>query len=394
MRNKLALICLISAAAFALGACQNKNVAEDVKQSGEPETQSAAQTAADESTGSKLDNAVRVADREDYVGFQDLKIDDYVTLNDYKNMKVTVPMPATDDAGIEEYINSNILKGYITDRAVKTQDVVNIDYEGKEDGVAFVGGTAQNQELEIGSGSFIEGFEDGLIGAMPGDTVTLNLKFPEDYPSAEHAGKEAVFTVKVNGIAYSVEYADVTKDDMARLGLSYESKEELWDAAKKEVEKQAEETFEANKTDAILDQILKESTIKSVPGYLVDEQIQSNEIYMESMSRMYYNMNLEDYLKSSQMFTSLEEFEEDIRPECEEAVKRYLILEALARAEKIEITDDIIQEYAQKDIEGYEEYTVDSYIDEVGYTAYRMFVIHEKIAERLTDIVDVEAVSE
>lgn len=394
MKNKLIMICFVSAAAFALSACQNKNGAEDVKQSGGLETQSAAQTETDEGTGSKLDKVARVADREDYVGFQDLNIDDYVTLNDYKNMKVTALMPATDDASIEEYINGSLLTGYITDRAVKTQDVVNIDYEGKEDGVAFAGGTAQGQELEIGSGSFIAGFEDGLIGAMPGETVTLNLKFPDDYPSAEHAGKEAVFTVKVNGIAYSAEYADITKEDMARLGLSYESKEELWDAAKKELEQMADETFEANKTSAILNQILEESTIKSVPEYLVEEQIQANELYMESMLQINYDMSLEDYLKSSQMAMSLEEFEENIRPDCEATVKRYLILEALARAEKIEITDDIIREYAQKEIAGYEGYTVDNYIDEFGYTTCRMLALEEKAGERLKEIIEVEPLVE
>ena len=392
MKNKLMLICVVGAAAFALSACQGKNAANEGQQGVEDETQSVIQTETDKNTS--LDNVERVADREDYTGYQDLNIDDYVTLNDYKNMKVTAQMPVTDDKSIEEYINSSILKGNITDRAVKTGDVVNIDYEGKEDGVAFEGGTAQGMELEIGSGSFIPGFEDGLIGAVPGGTVTLNLKFPDNYHSVEHAGKDVVFTVKVNGIAYSVDYADVTKEDMARLGLSYGSKEELWEAAKKELEKQAKETFEANKTDAILNKILDESTIKSVPEYLVEEQIQSNELYMDSMSRMYYNMSLEDYLKSSQMFLSLEDFEADIRPDCEAAVKKYLVLEALARAEKIEITDDIIRGYAEKDIEGHEGYTVDEYIDEVGHTTYRMYVLQEKTAERLKSIIEVEPIAE
>lgn len=393
IKNKLAAICLVSAFAFALSSCKGKNEAEDAKQGSEPETQDAAMTEIDTNTSSRFDNVERVADREDYVGVQDLSIDEYVMLNDYKNMKVKAYKPVADDKAIEEYINSNFLKGYISDRAVENGDVVNIDYEGKEEGVAFEGGTAQGTDLEIGSGSFIAGFEEGLIGVMPGETVTLNLAFPKDYHSAEHAGKAVVFSVKVNGIAYSAEYADLTKEDMARLGLSQGSKEELWAAAKKELEKSAQETFEADKTSAILNQILEESTIKSVPEYLVEEQIQSNEIYMDSMCRMYYNTGLESYLQSSQGIT-LAEFEADIRPDCEKTVKQYLVLEAVAKAENIEITDDIIRDYAQKDIEGYEGYTVDKYIEEVGYTTYRMFVLQEKVIERLSGMIDVEPVSE
>jgi len=315
-----------------------------------------------------------VSEREDYVGLQDLDIDAYVVLNDYKNMKVTAYQPAVDDAGIEAYINSNYLTGSITDRAVENGDVVNINYEGKEDGVAFEGGTASGAELEIGSGSFIPGFEEGLIGVMPGDTTELQLSFPEDYRSAEHAGKAVVFTVTVNSIAYSVEYENVTSEDMKRLGLPYSSKEELWDAAKAAMEQNAQETFEANKTSAILNQCLSESTIKEVPAYLVDEEIQNYEIYMESMCQMYYGTNLENYLQQSQGI-SIDDFEADIRPDCEKTVRQYLLLEALARAEGLEITDELIREHAEEDIANYEGYTVDTYLDEVGYTTYRMFVL-------------------
>ncbi|MBD5470303.1 MAG: hypothetical protein HDR19_04085, partial [Lachnospiraceae bacterium] len=244
----------------------------------------------------------------------------------------------------------------------------------------------------IGSGSFIPGFEEGLIGVMPGETAELNLSFPEDYRSSEHAGKEVVFTVKVNSIAYSVEYADATDEDLKRLGLSYGSKEELWEAAKTELEQNAEDTFEANKTSAILNQCLSESTIKEVPEYLVEEEIQNYEIYMESMCQMYYGMGFEDYLTQSQGIT-LADFEEDIRSDCEQTVRQYLLVEALARAEGIEITDEMIQEHAAEDIEGYEGYTVDTYLDEVGYTTYRMFVLQEALVERLLEIVSVEPTS-
>lgn len=402
MKKKIITICLFGIMAFGISACGNKKETDgeagtqaSVEADTDTKAQSAvqAQTGEEDTAGSSVLDEERVSDREDYVGLQDLDIDEYVTLNDYKNMKVTAYKPEVTDEDIEQYINSEMLSGYITDRKVENGDVVNIDYVGKKDGVAFDGGTASGADLEIGSGSFIEGFEEGLVGVMPGDTVDLNLTFPEGYPEASLAGQPVVFTVTVNGIAESMEYADATDADLARLGLSYKNKEALWEAAKTEVEKNAEEAFESSKTSAILNQILSESTIKSIPEYLVEEQIQGFEIYMESMCQMYYGMNFEQYLENIEQ-QSFEDFEAGIRPECETTVKQYLISEALARAENIEITDELIREYAQKDIEGYDGYTVDTYLDEVGYTTYRMFVLQEKLVERLNEIISVEPTSE
>lgn len=400
MKNKWIIACLLGMMVFGSTGCQDKTASDNTSgtqtasESGTAaETESAGQTQTDENISSSIADVQRVSEREDYIGLQDLDIDKYVTLNDYKNMKVEVYKPQTQDQDIEQYIDSELLKGYITDRAVADGDVANIDYEGKKDGVAFEGGTASGFDLEIGSGSFIPGFEEKLIGVMPGETVDLDLTFPEGYREPSLAGQPVVFTVTVNGIAESISYADATDADLARLGLSYESKEALWDAAKAEVEKSAEEAFEASKTSAILNQILSESTIKEIPEYLVEEQMQGFEIYMESMSQMYYGMNFEKYLQDVEQ-RSLEDFEAEIRPDCETTVKQYLISEALARAEKLDITDELVREYAAEDIAGYDGYTVDSYLEEVGYTTYRMFVLQEKLVERLNGIITVETTSE
>lgn len=108
---------------------------------------------------------------------------------------------------------------------------------------------------------------------------------------------------------------------------------------------------------------------------------------------MYYGMNFEKYLQDVEQ-RSLEDFEAEIRPDCETTVKQYLISEALARAEKLDITDELVREYATEDIAGYDGYTVDSYLEEVGYTTYRMFVLQEKLVERLNGIITVETTSE
>lgn len=398
MKKKLVLLCLTCMMTFTVSACAEKNSSNDeqgTQTETEMNTESQTDTADSEgtSTGSAILDAERVSEREDYVGFQDLDIDRYVTLNDYRNMKVTAYKPAADDESIKQYINSELLTGIVKDRAVENGDLVNIDYVGKKDGEAFQGGTASGQDLEIGSGTFIDGFEEGLIGVMPGETVDLNLTFPENYHAEELKGQAVVFTVTVNGIAYETDYDNVTPQEMKSLGLSYGSREELWEAARTAVEKNAEETFEAGKSGAILNQILNESTIKEIPEYFIEEQIQGYEIYMESMCQMYYGMDFAAYLESAQGET-LEDFEAEIRADCETTVKHYMIMEALARAEELDVTDELVREHAERDVEGYDGYTVDTYLEEVGYTTYRMFVLQEKLVERLLDIIEVEPASE
>ena len=151
----------------------------------------------------------------------------YVTLPAYKNMDVTVSgtYEVTED-DVRDYVN-NMCSYYPeyedTDKTVvENGDCVDIDYEGKKDGVAFDGGTAQGYVLEIGSGTFIDGFEDGLIGVKVGETVDLNLTFPENYQSKELAGADVVFTVTVNKIVKKTEtsYEDLT-DEYVASNLNY-----------------------------------------------------------------------------------------------------------------------------------------------------------------------------
>lgn len=150
------------------------------------------------------------------VPLNQMKVEKYVTLGDYQNLSVTVDAAAVDDTELAALVNSvyvdNVTaeNGGIVDRAVETGDTVIIDYEGKKDGVAFEGGTAQEASLTIGSGRFIDGFEDGLIGVKPGETVDLNLTFPESYGNAELAGQPVVFTVTV----HFIRPAEVAPEDM------------------------------------------------------------------------------------------------------------------------------------------------------------------------------------
>ena len=388
MKKKLALICITGAMIAGISACggkQSGDGGQETMQTSETE----GITTADEGTDSENAAGVgKVSDREDYAGFQDLDIDEYITLADYGNMQVSVARPAVDDETITKYIDSELLTGMITDRAVEEGDVADIDFVGKKDGVAFEGGSASGTRLVIGSGSFIPGFEDGLVGVMPGETVDLNLTFPETYrPNPDLAGQEVVFTVTVNGIEDSAEYDTVTPEDLERLGLPYKTKEEVWDAGKRDVEKNAEETFAANAKSAIVQKLVAESTAQSIPEYLVEEEIQEYNLYMESVAAV-YGMDLETFVTAVAGLTQ-EEYDSQTKEMCTAIVKQCLVMEAVARAEKIEVTDEMIHKKADAEAEGYGYASGDELIKEVGFDTYRIALVQDKVIERLMEIVSV-----
>lgn len=389
MKKKLALVCMAGVLVLSVSACGGKKaVSEETQTDSVETTQDASEgTVAEEETESTSTEIERVSDRPDYVGLQDIDINDYVELADYKNMKVSAEKPDVSDETIEEYINSELLVGNITDRAVQEGDVADIDFEGKKDGVAFDGGTAQGYKLSIGSGSFIPGFEDGLVGVMPGETVDLNLTFPENYPSEDLAGQEVVFTVTVNSIQGSAQYADVTVDEMKSMGLSYKTKEEVWEAGKKVIEENADQAFVANSQNAILDALVEKSKVSSVPELLVEEQVQNYNLYMESMAQA-YGMDLESMVGA--YGKTMDEYNAEINEMCSKTMETYMILEAVARAEGIEITDAMIREKAAEEAAEYAYESAEALIEEVGYSTYRMTILRDTVMDRLMELITVE----
>lgn len=389
MKKKLALVCMAGVLVLSVSACGGKKaVSEETQTDSVETTQDASEgTVAEEETESTSTEIERVSDRPDYVGLQDIDINDYVELADYKNMKVSAEKPDVSDETIEEYINSELLVGNITDRAVQEGDVADIDFEGKKDGVAFDGGTAQGYKLSIGSGSFIPGFEDGLVGVMPGETVDLNLTFPENYPSEDLAGQEVVFTVTVNSIQGSAQYADVTVDEMKSMGLSYKTKEEVWEAGKKVIEENADQAFVANSQNAILDALVEKSKVSSVPELLVEEQVQNYNLYMESMAQA-YGMDLESMVGA--YGKTMDEYNAEINEMCSKTMETYMILEAVARAEGIEITDAMIREKAAEEAAEYAYESAEALIEEVGYSTYRMTILRDIVMDRLMELITVE----
>lgn len=390
MKKKLVMMFMAGAVAMSLCACGGKDKTEDAANTNE----TTAQTQETSEEAGTQEKEVKVSERPDYVGFQDLETDDYVTLPEYASMTVKAEKPEVTDESIESYINRNILTSYaVTDRAVAEGDAVTIDYVGKKDDVAFEGGTAEGYVLNIGSHTFIDGFEEGLIGVMPGETVDLNLTFPEDYGKAELAGVDVVFTVTVHDIQESTDYASVTKEQLALMESEYTSKEDIWEDARKSVEENAQSTYEANIGNAILEKLMADSKFTSVPEYLIEEEVQNYNTYMETLSMSWYGCDVETFVTNIYGIT-MDEYNEQMMQMCEDTVKKYLIMEAIARAEGIDVSEDMMQEKAKQEAEEFGYESADTLIDEVGKTTYRMYILQDEVMNKLLDMVTVEPITE
>lgn len=395
MKKKLAILCLAGVMILGAGACGSKND-EKTAENGTENTDNVNNGESDEakeSAESKESEIAKVSEREDYVALQDLDISTYVTLPEYKKLSVQADKPKVTDEDIENYINNNLMEGLITDRAVQEGDVVNIDYVGKRDGVAFQGGSDTNAPLKIGSGSFIPGFEEGLIGVMPKSTVDLNLTFPEGYKNEALAGVEVVFTVTVNGIIETAEYATVTPEKMEALGLVYKSKEELWEAGQKAVEEQAESAYQTYIDNAIIEKLLEECTINEIPNYFVEEEVQNYNNYMNTMTQKFYGMDLEAYVASAYQMT-MKDYNENLKVESEEIVKQYMIMEALRRLEGIEVTEEMLNRLADEKAPSFDCTSGVQLIEQFGYSSFRMYVVQDLVLERLRSLVTIEETQE
>ncbi len=273
-------------------------------------------------------------------------------LGEYKGVQVTrMSTEVSDeelDARIQSILDANPEYIEITDRAAKLGDVVNIDYVGMKDGEAFAGGTAQGYDLELGSGSFIDGFEDGLVGAKTGDELSLNLTFPEAYHNEELAGQDVVFDVTVNRIE---EKREAVLDDnfvqrMSDFSTVDEFKADTLADMEAERESQADQQVEADALQKALD-----NSEFDVNQEAVDEQYNSQLNYYTSMVQM-YGMNLADYVA---MFGMTEDqFKEELKSSSETAIRQQLLIEAIAEKEGLTVEDadrDLVARQYGTDVE-------------------------------------------
>ena len=270
-----------------------------------------------------------------------------VTLGEYKGVSVkketTVVSDVEVDARVEEERNKQATEIQVEDRAVAEGDTVNLDYAGTVDGVAFAGGTAQDQTLKIGSGSFIPGFEEQMIGMNIGEEKDLQVTFPEKYHAEELAGKAAVFHVKVNSITET--QLPALDDDFAKDISEFDTLEEYKADIRAKLEAQAAERDNNNFTNAVIEKVLENATVE-IPEAMIERQIDS--MMRDFEYRLMGNgLKLDDFLKYTG--SDMKAFRENYRGQAEKSVKAHLVLEAIEKAEAIDAT----QEQIDKQLEAF-----------------------------------------
>ncbi len=260
-----------------------------------------------------------------------------VTLGEYKGIKFKKPVYNVKDADIDDDIsrlqerNSRMVD--VENRAVENGDTVIIDYSGSVDGVKFDGGTAEKQTLVIGSGSFIPGFEDQIVGMNKGDEKDINVKFPDDYHAENLKGKDAVFAIKLHEIKKK-ELPEVT-DEFVKDAVGAESVDAYKKEVKERLEKQNADRAERELEDEIVKKISENATVE-IPDALIANQV--DRMVQEMEYRMsYQGLKLADYLKY--LGKTMEEYRKEYEPQAKEIVKSQLVIEKVISEEKIEATD-------------------------------------------------------
>ncbi len=304
--------------------------------------------------------------------YNKVDMSDCVTLGKYKNIEVN-----TNSKDFDEYYQAvrkddadrNLLYVKKIEGTVADGDIVNIDYVGKKDGVAFEGGTAAGANLEIGSGSFIDGFESGLIGVNVGETVDLNLTFPKEYGSAELAGQAVVFTVKVNYIQTD---EPMTESDCWR-ELGFDSSDEYI----KDLTKRAARNY-------LLDKAAANAKIKNYP---TEEATLLCDTYFTQQNEMcynYYGVSLSKYL--NMQGESIDSFKKNamekwVKPD----MSKHMVFYAILDAEDLGLTKDEIEEQITELVEQNKSESIDreKIIEYYGEANIEIAVVTDKVGNFL-----------
>ena len=274
-----------------------------------------------------------------------------VTLGKYKGVQVTkIDTTVTDEeveAALEKEQQKNSRTVTVTDRPVANGDTAVIDFEGFVDGVAFEGGKGENHPLEIGSHSFIDTFEDQLVGKNAGDEVDVNVTFPEKYQATDLAGKPALFKVKIHEVKAKElpELNDEFAQDVSEFNTLEEYKEDL----KKHLEVQKEDEAKRTKEDEAIQKIIDKSTME-IPEAMIKTQCEN--MVNEFAQRLAQSgLSMEQYMQFSGL--TLDKLEEQVRPEAETRIKSSLVLEQIAKDENIEVSEEEIDAEIEKMAKAY-----------------------------------------
>ena len=274
-----------------------------------------------------------------------------VTLGDYKGVEVPKTEITVTDEDVEAELKKEQEKNSRTvtveDRGAENGDITTIDFEGFVDGVAFEGGKGTDYPLTLGSGSFIPGFEDQLVGAKAGDHVEVNVTFPEEYQAAELAGKAAVFQCDVK----KVEAKELPEldDDFAQDVSEFDTLAEYKEDIKKNLTEKKEKEARAEKENAAVDKAIENAQME-IPDAMVDTQVR--QMINDFASRMQsQGLTMEQYFQFTGM--TVEKMQEEMKPQALKRIQTRLVLEKIAEVENIQPTEEEVNEEISKMAEMY-----------------------------------------
>lgn len=298
-------------------------------------------------------------------------VNELVTLGDYKGIEVTLDGEYEyTDEGFDKYVADTISEAniYVEDNSqkeIKEDSIVNVDYVGSKDDVAFEGGSAEDQTLDVAGNcaagttqGYIEGFTAGLVGHKVGEEVAYEVTFPEEYGNADLAGQTVVFTFQVNYIAKPISSVDDLTDDIVSEKFSYDTVDEYIDSLKEAYNSKLESNLKSDTETAVLNTLNNNCKVSKVPEDLLQARL---DLILEMQDRQYqaYGTTLKDYLTS--MGYDYDEEVAKIKANVEESTKTELILEAIAKTENIQVDDSAYKEFVTKI------YTQMGYSDETSF---------------------------
>ena len=298
-------------------------------------------------------DVVQLEKGKDFIFTAEVAVKPEVKLGEYKGLKVdkvsTRVMQKEVDEEIEKERERNARTVEVTDRAVQDKDIVTLDFEGFVDGVAFEGGKGENYPLTIGSGAFIPGFEEQLIGAEIDKETEVKVTFPEEYQAKELAGKEAVFKCTVHEIK-AKELPELDDEFASEVSEEAETLEDYKAEVKAKIKERKENEGKEKKENQAVEQAVANAEI-DLPAPMVD--LQAKQMADDFARRiMQQGMSVEQYFQ----FTGLneEKMMEELRPQAEKRIRTRLVLEAIVAAENIEVSDERLDEELQKMADSYQ----------------------------------------
>lgn len=262
-----------------------------------------------------------------------------IKLGDYKKLKSTIKPEKVDQKDIDEVIG-RIKQAFAEKKEVKRKakngDTLNIDFTGKKDDVAFDGGTAQGFDLELGSASFIPGFEEALVGHKAGEEFDIDLTFPEDYHAKEMAGQKVVFTVKINSVNEKTE--SELDDELAKKAGPFETAAELKADITEQLTKQKELEAQEKQKEELVGQLVDKSTIPTPKVMIEDQKRLIEQDFIQNLA--YQGLTIDNYIEVNKFKDKDEWVVKEVEPVAIKRVKSGLALAELSKELKVEVTPE------------------------------------------------------